>query len=240
MIANLSLPVSVEERLAGWVRIQEARRAATPAKAKPRPTVTISRQYGCEAFPLALRLQARFEQAMGEPWHLFDKELLEKVSQDERISLQVLRTLEEPSRYLEDFGFHPRGTVTTDQALNKIALHILHFAREGNAIIVGRGGAVVCKKLDNCFHFRLEAGLDWRVASLVRRLGITRREALERERAQSRLRDHFIQEYLGAAIASASFYDAVFNNERHSVEEIAAAIFAYVKSGWRNGGITSP
>lgn len=95
----------------------------------------------------------------------------------------------------------------------------------------------MCRKLENCFHFRLEAGLDWRVASLVRRLGITRKEALEREHAQSRLRSHFIQEYLGTDMAHAVFYDAVFNNERHSVEEIAAAILAYVRSGWRGRGI---
>jgi hypothetical protein len=101
---------------------------------------------------------------------------------------------------------------------------------------VGRGGAAVCRKLGNCFHFRLEAGLDWRVASLVRRLGITRREALERERAQTRLRDHFIQEYLGTNLAHAAIYDAVFNNERHTVEEIAAAVLAYVQTAWRGEG----
>ncbi|MGA2079994.1 MAG: cytidylate kinase-like family protein [Holophaga sp.] len=236
MMSTLTLPVSVEERLAGWVRIQESRRKVAPAKQKPHPTVTISRQFGCEGFPLAVRLQTLFEQASGEPWHIFDKELIEKVSQDEQISLRVLTTLEEPSRYLEDYGFHPRGSVTTDQALNKIAVHILHFAREGNAIIVGRGGAAVCRKLANCFHFRLEAGLDWRVASLMKRLGISRREALERERAQSKLRDHFLQEYLGTDMAHAVFYDAVFNNERHGVEEIAAAIMAYVRTAWRGQG----
>jgi len=233
---SLSLPSSVEERLTGWMRIQEARQRVEPAKGKPRPTVTLSRQFGCEGFPLALRLQVLFQEAMGEPWHIFDKELLDKVSLDEHISLQLLRHLEEPVRYLEDFGFHPRGEVTTDQALAKIAVHLLHFAQEGNAIIIGRGGAVVCQKLPNCFHFRLEAELDWRVASLARRLGISRREAVERERAQTRLRDRFIQEYMGADPAHGTYYDGVFNNGRHTVDEVAAAIFAYVKAGWRGSG----
>jgi len=56
MPTSLTLPASVEERLSGWMRIQE-RRAAAPAKARPRPCVTISRQFGCEGFPLAVRLQ---------------------------------------------------------------------------------------------------------------------------------------------------------------------------------------
>jgi hypothetical protein len=33
-------------------------------------------------------------------------------------------------------------------------------------------------------------------------------------------------------VADWSFYDAVFNNERHGVEAIADGIFAYVKAGW--------
>jgi cytidylate kinase len=228
----LALPASVEERLAGWMRIQESRRAAA-APHQPRPTVTLSRQYGCEGFPLAVRLQELFQEATGEPWHIFDKELLERVSEDEKISMQLLSHLEEPSRYLEAFGFHPRGDITTDQAMGKLAIYMLHFAREGNAIIVGRAGAVVCHKLENCFHFRLEAGLDWRVAALARRMGISRREAIERETAQTRLRDHFVRTYLGIDLKSdASFFDAVFNNERHRAEDIAAAILAYVKSAW--------
>jgi hypothetical protein len=232
---TLALPASVEERLAGWARIQEARRVAAPGAHRARPAVTISRQYGCDGFLLASRLQALFQKDSGEPWHIFDKELLDQVARDERISLQMLRHLEEPSRYLEAFGFHPRGAVTTDQAMAKIAIHILHFAREGNAIVVGRAGAVVCHRLENCFHFRLEASLDWRVANLARLLDITRKEAIEREKAQTRLRDHFVQGYLGADLHG-SWFDGVFNNERHSLDDIAASIFGYVKSAWREEG----
>lgn len=224
-MGTLALPASVEERLAGWVRIQEGRRAGVPAAV--RPAVTLSRQYGCDGFLLATRLQERLQADTHEPWHIFDKELLERVAQDERISMQLLRHLEEPSRYLEAFGFHPRGRVTTDQAMAKLAVYMLHFAREGNAIIIGRAGAVVCHKLENCFHFRLEASLDWRIANLARRMDISRKEALEREKAQTRLRDHFVQGYLGAPLEG-SYFDAVFNNERHSVEAIAAAICAYL------------
>lgn len=228
----LTLPPSVEERLSGWVRIQE-RRAAGQVKAHARPCLTLSRQFGCEGFPLALRLQQLFEGDGGEPWSILDKELIEKIAQDEGIALSTLRRLEDPARYLEAFGFHPRGAFTGDDAFARLALAILHSAREGNAIIVGRGGAILCHKLENCFHFRLQAGLEWRVAALAARMGIPPREAAELERTQSRRREHFIRETLAADQADPAFYDAVFNNERHGVEEIAAAIHAYVRSGWR-------
>lgn len=234
MRTNLTLPTGVEERISGWIRIQE-RRSVT-AKAKPRPTVTLSRQFGCEGFPLALRLQTLLDGATGEPWHIFDKDLIEKVSQTERIPLQLLQRLGDAARFLEGFGFHPRGPVTSDEAFARIAVSVLHMAQVGNAIIVGRGGAILCQKLPNCFHFRLEASLDWRVASLAERLGISPKEARDQEKAKSRLRDHFIAEHLGADPSDRSFYDAVFNNGRHSVEEIAAAILAYVQRGWKGSG----
>jgi hypothetical protein len=234
MKTNWTLPTGVDERLSGWMRIQE-RQSGTSAKARLRPAITISRQCGCEGFPLSLRLQSLLDQATGEPWQIFDKELIERLVQEEHIPRHLLQSLEDPARYLEAFGFHPRGAVTSDEAFARLAVSILHLAREGNAIIVGRGGAILCHKLENCFHFRLEASLDWRVGSMVRRLGITPKEAAAREKAGTRQRDHFIREHLGADVADRMFYDAVFNNERHGVEEIAAAILAYVQRGWRPG-----
>ena len=236
MATTLSLPSSVQERISGWIRIQERRQASSPARPMPRPTVTVSRQFGCEGFPLSLRLQERMQQASGETWSIFDKELLERLVREEGIPLPLLKDLENPARHLEQFGVHPRGLVTSDEAFARIADSILHLAREGNAIIVGRGGAVLCQKLENCFHFRLEAGLEWRLASLARRLGISHKEAAELEKHQSRLREHYMRDFLGLESVDRGCYDAVFNNERHSVDEIAGAIFGYVRCGWKGGG----
>jgi hypothetical protein len=239
MNATLSLPSSVQERISGWIRIQERRQGSAQAQPMPRPSVTLSRQFGCEGFPLALRLQERMQQASGEPWSIFDKELIERLVRDEGIPLSLLKDLENPARHLEAFGFHPRGAVTSDEAFARIAVSILHVARDGNAIIVGRGGAVLCQKLENCFHFRLEADHEWRLASLVRRLGLSRKEAVDLEKHQSRLREHYLRDFFGMESSDRSCYDAVFNNERHGVEEIAAAIFGYVRCGWKGGGFQS-
>jgi hypothetical protein len=231
----LKLPSSVEERISGWVHIQE-RRGEAPAKEHPRPCVTISRQVGCDGLELSARLLELFQQSTGEHWSIFDKAMLEKMAADEAVALRLVDSFEDPARYLEAFGFHPRGAFTTDEAFSKVAVSILHFAREGNAIIVGRGSSVLCRRLDNCFHFRLEAGLDWRVASLARKMGISPREAADLEKHQNRRRAQFVREYLDADMDDWSFYDAVFNNERHGLEEIAQSILAYVRCGWKGPG----
>jgi len=225
-----SLPPSVEIRLAGWARIQEGLLPA-PGK-KFRPTITLSREFGCEGYPLAECLQGLMEKTYGEPWHILDKSLIERVAQDEGISLRLLRNLGDMTRLLESLGLHSADHVTHDAAFEKVAKHLLEMAGVGNAIIVGRGGAILCHDLKNCFHFRLEASLQWRVHSIAERLCLPENEARELVRTNSRIREKFINDCLGANIADLKYYDAVFNNERHSVEAIAQAILAYVKQAW--------
>ena len=231
MKSPLSLPASVEERLSGWARIQE-RHLLAPAPAKSGPTITLSRAYGCEGFPLALRLQELLDVG-GGPWQIFDKALLEKVSQDEGISLRLLNDLGDATRSLEAYGFRPRGAVTHDQAFAKVAETLLKVAHQGHAIIVGRGGAILCRDLANAFHFRLEASEAWRMASLMRRSGASREEAEKLVTTEQKGRNHFLKERLDADVSDPGHYDAVFNNEHHGVEQIAAAIVAYVRSSAR-------
>jgi cytidylate kinase len=229
-----SLTPSIEHRLAAWEQIQY--RLARPAETKIRPTITLSRQFGCEGFPLAEYLKARMEEASGEPWNIYDKSLVEKVAHDEAISLRLLKNLGDITHALEALGLYPSTHVTHDEAFEKVAKAIVQIATVGNAIIVGRGSAILCKELKNCYHFRLEAGFDWRVASIMKRLEMSREEAEAQVKTNTKLREKFISQCLGENITELKHYNAVFNNERHSLQEIAAAILAYVKSGWPEKG----
>jgi cytidylate kinase len=225
-----SLTPGVEQRLAGWTSIQE--RIAQHQDLRIRPTITLSRQFGCEAFPLASRLKQLVEDASGEPWMVYDKSLIEKVAKDENISLRLLKNLGDTSRAIESLGLTPVGYVTHDEAFDKIARYIIQVAQVGNAIIVGRGGAILCKEMKNCYHFRLEAGFPFRVASIIKRLELPMKEAENLVKENSKIRDKFISKCLGANVGDLAHYDAVFNNERHTVNDMASAILAYIKEDW--------
>jgi len=229
-----SLPPEVEARLSGWEQLQY--RLSHVKAPTLRPTITISRQFGCEGFPLAERLKVLFEAASSEPWAIYDKTLIEKVSDEHGISMTLLQGLGDMSRALEVLGLHPSNHVTHDEAFARVAKYIVQIAEVGNAIIVGRGGAILCTGLRNSYHFRLEGSLDWRIASMAKRLDISPAEAAETVKTNTKLREKFISHCLGADITQAHHYDAVFNNERHSVEEIAQAILAYVRSAWKEKG----
>ncbi|HNX31069.1 MAG TPA: cytidylate kinase-like family protein [Holophaga sp.] len=229
-----SLTPSVEHRLSAWEQIQY--RLTHQDGPRIRPTITLSRQFGCEGFALAERVKALFEEASGEAWNIYDKALVEQVARDEAISLRLLRNLGDMSHALEALGLHPATHVTHDKAFEKVAESIVQIATVGNAVIVGRGGSILCRGMKNCYHFRLEASLAWRVESIVKRLEMPREEAEAFVKTNAKLREKFISHSLGEDITELRHYDAVFNNERHSANEMAAAILAYVRSAWPGKG----
>ena len=224
-----SLITSIEERESGWMRIRE--RLASAHQMPAHPSVTISRQYGCEGYSLSLRLKVLLEEASGQPWTLFDKALVDKVASDESLSRQLLGHLGDESHAQDVLRTH-FGHLTHDDAYARLVKHLVQIAMAGCAIIVGRGGAVACQDLKNCFHFRLEGSFNFRVATIARRLELPLAEAEKLVRTQSKLREKFISECLHTDITSSRWYDAVFNNERQSVETIAQACARIVVCGW--------
>lgn len=220
---------SIEQREAAWIQLKE-RQALRPTTT-PRPTITISREYGCEAFPMAERLKARLEAATGEPWNIYDKALVEKVAADEALSLDLLKHLGDESHAQDVLRTH-FGYLTHDEAYTKVVKHLVQVARIGNAIIVGRGGAVVCQDMPHCLHLRLEASFAFRAATLARRLGIPERDAEDMVRTQSKLREKFISDCLQTDITASRWYHAILNNERLNPDALAHVAFELLKSIW--------
>jgi cytidylate kinase len=221
---------SVERRLSTWVSLGEKQ---APGRAPgSRPTITISRRFGCEGFPVSEHLKALLEARTGETWNIYDKALLELVSQDENLSMKVLTDLGGPSRSIDSIGFLVPGYKPHSELFKRIPKYILRVAQAGNAIIVGRGGAIITHRLDNCYHFRLEADLDFRVATLARRMELSEPDARRLVRENEKSREKFLQDCLHVSSEDMTLYDAVFNNARHGVAEIAQSIVAYVTEAW--------
>jgi cytidylate kinase len=221
---------SVERRLSAYLSVSDTRNRSESQAA--RPSITISRRFGCEAFPLAERLKELLDAATGDTWNIFDKALLERVSHDEHVSMTVLEGLGGPSRAADAIGFLFAGHVAHDALFRRIVKHLVAAAESGNAIIVGRGGAILTQKLANCYHFRLDADFDYRVASVVRRMELPEKEARRLVRESDRTREKFIEDCLGVSVSDLGFYDAVFNNARQDINAMAHAIVSYVAERW--------
>lgn len=215
---------NVDRRLSAWIGVQE-RVGQAPSRGVPL-TVTLSRQFGCEGYPLAETLQALLGARTGEAWTVFDKALIERVSQETQLSERLFGRIGEQPGLLDALANLVHGWRTQSEAYELLARYIVRIAREGNAIIVGRGGAVVAGGLPNCFHFRLEAPLDHRIDSIGERLGVDRVRAAALVAEHERGRERFLERFLGCSLADTRHYHAVFNTSRSTVERIAHGILA--------------
>ena len=216
---------NVERRLSGWVNVHDR---LSQQRGGAHPTITISRQFGCEAYPLAERLQQLLEARGIGHWAVVDKALLERVSAETHLSERLLGRLGDESQALDVLSSVIPGWTTHEEAYEILARYVVRIARDGNAIIVGRGGAVLTQTLPNCFHFRLEAPHDSRVASIARRMGVKEAEADALVAEHQAGRERFIERFLHCSIGDTRYYHAVFNTAKSPLERIAASILDLV------------
>jgi cytidylate kinase len=221
---------SIEQRLSGLVEVtRRVQCEISSRKDKPKPTVTISREFGCEAFPVAEKLKLLLEKKTGEPWALMDKALLEEVAKNHNVSEEILRNLGDKPKFIDDVisTFSPNWKSDKDH-YKLLCRHVISLATVGNVILVGRGGSVVTQSIENSFHFRLIAPVKFKVGSIVRRLGVSQGEAQEMISSRQQQRNKFIKDFLNCSLDDPTLYHLVFNNARSSTEKIAETIVHYM------------
>lgn len=223
---------SVEMRLGSLLeynRRREQEAELHSRKGKARPTITISREFGCEAYLVAERLKEAMEKASGDKWVVMDKGLLEEVARNHNLSESILKALGEKPRFLDEIlaTFSPRWKSEKDY-FRMLCRHMVSLAEQGNVIFVGRGSAIVTQSLKNCYHFRLFASLPFKIRSISRRLGIESAEAEETIAKKQAQRDNFIRDFLDRDARDLSFYHLVFNNDKSNAELIARTIASYI------------
>lgn len=233
MPENLLIP-SVDLRIGSlleFYRKQLQKAGSHHHKQKQRPCITLSREYGCEGYPVAERLREEMIRSSGEEWVLLDKALLEEVARHNNLSAEVLRGLGEKNRMLDEIlaTFSSRWKSEKDH-FRMLCRHIVSLAEQGNVIIVGRGGAIVTRHLENCHHFRLYASLAFKTTSIAGRLNLPAEEAEKLIMNKQKQRDKFIVDFLDQDPRDVSFYDLLFNNDRNSPEKIALTIAGYVQT----------
>lgn len=224
---------SIEMRLGALLEFARRRDESYASRGKVRPTITISREFGCEAYPMTDSLKEIMEKKTGESWAIMDKALLEEVAKNHQLSEDIVCNLgEKKSRILDELlaTFSPRWKSEKDY-FRLLSKHVFSLAEKGNSIIVGRGSAIVTQQLKNCYHFRMYASHEFKVASIARRLKISKDEAESVVEKNQKQRDAFISDYFNLDPRDLRFYHLVFNNDKNSPERIAQMIAEYVTMG---------
>jgi cytidylate kinase len=223
---------SIEKNLGSLIEFQrrKEREASHHGSSKRmKPTITISREFGCEAFPMAEHLKELLEKRTGEQWLLMERKLLEEVARNHNLSENILQGLGEKSRFLDEIlaTFSPRWKSEKDY-FRLLCRHIVALANLGNVILMGRGSAFITRPMKNCSHFRLYASAEFKARSVSHRLDITAEEAEKLIAREQKLRDRFIRDFLDRDANDLSVYNLAINNDRNSAEKSALTIAEYV------------
>ena len=215
---------SVEERLRGLIEVgrRNLREHVLGKDERPYPTVTLTREFGCEGYAVAQKLQTLLEERSGQRWVVMDRALLEAVAQDHNLSARILHDIGNKNRFLDDMlsTFSNRWKSDKDY-YRLLCRQIVTLAQDGNVILVGRGAAIVTQDIGNCFHFRMVAPLSFRVGSIAARMRLSADEAQDLIEVRQRQRDAFLKDFLGRDISEPTLYHAIFNNARCSAARIA-------------------
>lgn len=219
---------SIDKRLGALLEANR-RQENQPGEPPQKPAVTISREFGCEAYPMTELLRQQLEARTKQSWTLMDKALLDEVAKNHNLAEQVLQNLGEKNRFLDEFlsTFSSRWKSDKDY-YRLLSKQIIALAEEGNVIIVGRGGAQVTQRMKNCYHFRIFASHAFKVASIAKRLGIDKGQAESLVEKRQKDRDRFIRGFLDRDPSDMNVYHLIFNNDRSSASKIADIIADYV------------
>ncbi len=227
MFKNLSIP-SVDKRLSAWIEIQK-RRKTQDLQSKPLPiSITISREFGCEAYPLAIALKERLDKSNGPSWTVVEEEMVAKITANDDIASHLQENLGERSKYLDYIvsALLPYWK-SQEQAYRPIVETVFSLARQGNSIIVGQGAFAIARDLANCYHFRLVAPVAFRAESWARRIGISAESAEKLVQEKEVARISFLSGFLNCDFNPNNFH-MIFNNSKLSIEKIAELIVEFL------------
>jgi hypothetical protein len=221
-------PQIADRRVTEWVLRQRARpaTASPPVAVPPPPVITISRQMGSDAGEITEALR----NLLGDPWQVWDSELLDEVARRTHCRRQLLEEMDEREQSQIDLTVRSLvGAPLVEEYTyrHQLAQVMLTLAQRGCAIIVGRGATFI---LRDALKVRLRAAFDYRVANAARVYGWPREEAERHVRTSDRERADFIRTEFERDIDAVELYDMLLSSDTLGVQPTAHAIAAATRA----------
>lgn len=193
------------------------------------PVITLSRQAGCEAKKVANQLVIELNKDnSGKPWTWVDKEILEKSAKELNLSQSKLEHFyegHEKSQFIDMFIAFSRSHVNDMKIKNTIRDIILSICKQGNIILVGRGGAAILQDKPNVLNVRLTAPFFWRIDTIMENQKSSMEEAEEWAIDTDEKRHKLLYTFLEKQPVNLDFlFDATINRKNFSVAETADII----------------
>jgi len=223
-----SLDQLVAEQIAKWQR-QRIEQKKTSAIHRPGPCITISRDPGSGGTELARRL------AKDLGMDLIGSKIIQQVAERADISEKVIASLDEKEVRLRDLWldslFRTRH-IWPDEYLRYLTKVIGTIGKQGNTIIIGRGGQFILPP-EETFRVRLVAPRDIRIRNVMRGSNADF-ETSERYVYKTEAdRNAFHCKHFSADWTNPIHYDLIVNTGYMGVEGAVAAVEAAF-AVWKN------
>jgi hypothetical protein len=220
---------SMEARMAAHVHAwEQSLHAPKPRHPVTNPFVTISREFGCEAVPVAHRVAQLLNEKCDQvfPWVSYDRELIDEVAKQLHLNRRVLDALDGQRRSEMTEFINSIVNLHVDDSLvfRKLAEVIRALAIHGHAILVGRGSYWLTQDLHTGLHVRIVAPREWRIKKVARVRALSLAEAEAIVNAGEQLRNHFLNTFFAQDPEHRFRFDITLDNGRLGVEQMSDII----------------
>lgn len=220
----------VEARIAAHVHAWEKiKPLGDQRRLETYPFVAISREFGCEALPLAQQLVETLNERCHPsiPWVSYERELLDKVAAELHMQRAILDSIDGQRRDEMSELFDNIINRKVDDALvvRKLAEVIRTLAVHGHAVLVGRGSSLVTQDLRNGLHIRLVAPRAWRIHTIAANRNLSPREAEKTVDEGEKQRQHYISTYFVLDHGFPFHHDLLIDNSRFNLMQIVEIVF---------------
>lgn len=193
------------------------------------PIITISRITGCDAREIASDVVDKMNLKKGSiNWKWVDKDIIYSIARELNIDTQRIENYYQGFKLtdLSEMIMAFSGGFVSDLRVKKaIKDVVLSICKEGNVVIVGRGGVSIAQGIKDALHVRLAAPLAWRTENVMRKKEMDQQTALKYIKETDEKRNDLIHTFLDKKTKDLdSLFDVTLNREAFSVHDTADLI----------------
>jgi len=193
------------------------------------PVITISRLTGCDGREVAAELVAHMNvRYKTNKWKWVDKDIIYHAAHELRTDTHRIET------YYQGFGMTDisqmimafSGSYVTDSSVKKaIREVVLSIARDGYAVIIGRGGVAITRDMSNALHVRLMAPRYWRLQNVMKKKEMISEKAEAYITETDAKRNKLIVDFLdNKPQALDSLFDVTLNRSSFTLDQVSSII----------------
>lgn len=205
------------------------------------PVITISRMTGCDGREVAASLVNRLNLKYNtSKWRWIDKDIIYHAAHELRTDTQRVETyfqglsMNDMSEMIMAFS----GSFVTESSVKKaIREVVLTMAREGHAVIIGRGGVSITQGIPGALHVRLVAPLNWRVENVKKKKGMLADKAEKYVAETDEKRSKLITEFLDRKPVNLdTLFDVTLNRSSFSVDQLSELLLEMYEAKLKSPG----